>query len=239
MDYKGEVFKMSMYPNISALTTLLTEKSRAAILAALMDGKFHTASELAYMASIKPQTASFHLAKLEENNLVICEKHGRFRYFRLANDEVAQTLEIVMSISPPPEVRSLNQSSQLKRLEKVRTCYDHLAGRVSVNLTNKMQEAEYIERTNKNFIVTTKGELFFRDLGVDLVGLSKKRRSFSHACLDWSERTHHLGGALGNGLFERYIELDWIETKANSREIIITPQGNSGFKDFFGLEYQI
>ncbi|MBY0121619.1 helix-turn-helix transcriptional regulator [Bacillus sp. S/N-304-OC-R1] len=227
---------MSIHPNITALTALLAEKSRATILAALMDGKFHTASELAYMATIKPQTASFHLAKLEENNLVISEKNGRFRYFRIANDEVANTLEIFMSISPPPEVRSLKQSSQLKRLENARTCYDHLAGRVSVNLTNIMQEEGYLERCNKKFIVSAKGELFFRDLGVDLVGLSKKRRSFSHSCLDWSERTHHLGGALGNGLFERYIELGWIETKANSREIVITTRGKSGFKDFFGLE---
>ncbi|MFP3723525.1 hypothetical protein SFC57_22440 [Niallia circulans] len=73
-------------------------------------------------------------------------------------------------------------------------------------------------------------------MGVDLIGLSKKRRSFSHACLDWSERTHHLGGALGNGLFERYIEMGWIETKANSREIVITNRGKTGFKDFFGLD---
>lgn len=188
------------------------------------------------MASIKPQTASFHLAKLEENNLVIREKNGRFRYFRLANEKVANTLEIFMSISPPPEVRSLKQSSQLKRLENARTCYDHLAGRISVKLTYTMQEAGYIERSNKKFIVTAKGEHFFRDLGVDLIGLSKKRRSFSHACLDWSERTHHLGGALGNGLFERYIEMGWIETKANSREIVITTRGKTGFKDFFGLE---
>lgn len=227
---------MIIHPNISALTALLTEKSRAAMLAALMDGKFHTASELAYMASIKPQTASFHLAKLEENNLIICEKYGRFRYFRLANNEVANTLEVIMSLSPLPEVRSLNQSSQLKKLENVRTCYDHLAGRVSVNLTNSMQEAGYIERTNKEFVVTAAGARFFKDFGIDLVGLSKKRRSFSHACLDWSERTHHLGGALGNGLFEKYIELGWIETKATSREIVITPLGKSSFKDFFGLE---
>ena len=227
---------MIVHPNISALTALLTERSRAAILAALMDGKFHTASELAYMASIKPQTASFHLAKLEENNLIICEKHGRFRYFRLANDEVANTLEIIMAISPLPEVRSLNQSSPLKILESARTCYDHLAGRVSVSLTKLMEEAGYIERDNKKFLVTKSGELFFEDFGVDLVGLSKKRRAFSNACLDWSERTYHLGGALGNGLFERYLELDWIETKENSREVVITDRGKSGFKDLFGLE---
>lgn len=234
MDCRGA--KMIVHPNISALTALLTERSRAAILAALMDGKFHTASELAYMASIKPQTASFHLAKLEENNLIICEKHGRFRYFRLANDEVANTLEIIMAISPLPEVRSLNQSSQLKKLESARTCYDHLAGRVSVSLTKLMEEAGYIERDNKKFLVTKSGELFFEDFGVDLVGLSKKRRAFSNACLDWSERTYHLGGALGNGLFERYLELDWIETKENSREVVITDRGKSGFKDLFGLE---
>ncbi|MEK5427744.1 metalloregulator ArsR/SmtB family transcription factor [Cytobacillus sp. FSL W7-1323] len=226
---------MSIHPNLTALTALLAEKSRATILAALMDGKFHTASELAYMATIKPQTASFHLAKLVENNLVISEKNGRFRYFRLANEEVANTLEIFMSISPPPEVRSLKQSSQLKRLENARTCYDHLAGRLSVNLTNIMQEEGYIEKSNKRFIITTKGEHFFKELGIDLIALSRKRRSFCHACLDWSERTHHLGGALGNGLFERYIELGWLESRENSREIVITSEGKSGFKEFFGL----
>lgn len=226
---------MNIHPNITALTALLAEKSRATILAALMDGKFHTASELAYMATIKPQTASFHLAKLVENNLVISEKNGRFRYFRLANEEVANTLEIFMSISPPPEVRSLKQSSQLKRLENARTCYDHLAGRLSVTLTNIMQEEGYIEKSNKRFIITTKGEHFFKELGIDLIALSRKRRSFCYACLDWSERTHHLGGALGNGLFERYIELGWLESRENSREIVITTEGKSGFKEFFGL----
>ncbi|MEK4201675.1 ArsR/SmtB family transcription factor [Cytobacillus sp. FSL K6-0265] len=230
---------MSIHPNITALTALLAEKSRATILAALMDGKFHTASELAYMATIKPQTASFHLAKLVENNLVISEKNGRFRYFRIANDEVANTLEIFMSISPPPEVRSLKQSSQLKRLENARTCYDHLAGRLSVKLTNIMEEEGYIEKANKRFIITTKGEHFFKELGIDVIALSKKRRSFCHACLDWSERTHHLGGALGNGLFERYLELGWIESRENSREIVLTNKGISGFRDFFGLEHDL
>ncbi|TRZ40112.1 ArsR family transcriptional regulator [Niallia circulans] len=227
---------MSISPNITALTALLTEESRATILAALMDGKFHTASELAYMATITPQTASFHLAKLVEKQLVISEKNGRFRYFRLANEEVANTLEIFMSISPPPEVRSLKQSSQLKRLENARTCYDHLAGKISVQLTNIMEESGYLEKSDKQFNITEKGEQFFIEMGVDVVALSKKRRSFSHACLDWSERTHHLGGALGNGLFERYLELGWIESKANSREITITAFGKAGFKEFFGLE---
>ncbi len=227
---------MYVSPNIAALTSLLSEKSRATILACLMDGKFHTASELAYMANIKPQTASFHLGKLVENNIVISESSGRFRYFQLANQEVANTLEILMAISPPPEIKSLKQSSQLKRLEHARTCYDHLAGRISVRLTNAMLSLEYIERKDKNFVVTSKGEIFFKEIGVDLKSLSKKRRSFSHACLDWSERTHHLGGALGNGLFERYLELKWIIPNENSREITITALGEEGFKNYFGID---
>lgn len=225
-----------MNPNISALTSLLGEKSRVTILAGLMDGKFHTASELAYMAAITPQTASFHLGKLVDNNLVKTESSGRFRYFQLANQEVAHTLELLMAISPPPEIRSLKQSSQLKRLEHARTCYDHLAGQISITLTKKMQSLEYIEKKDKNFNVTSKGELFFKDLEIDLVALSKKRRSFSHACLDWSERTHHLGGALGNALFEKYLEWKWIESKPNSREIIITPLGKDGFRTYFGID---
>lgn len=234
MDYRGG--KMSVNPKIVELTALLLEESRSTILVALMDGKFHTASELAHMANIKPQTASFHLAKLAENNFVISEKHGRFRYYRLANEEAANTLEILMSISPPPEVRSLKQSSQLKRLKNARTCYDHLAGSLGVQLTNIMQESGYLKMNNGQFTITAKGENFFEKLGIDLVNVSKKRRSFSHACLDWSERTHHLGGALGNCLFERYLELGWIETKGKTREIVITALGKSGFKDFFGLE---
>lgn len=104
---KGDGKIMSVNPNIAEIVSLMAESSRAAILTSLMDGRFHTAGELADMAAITPQTASFHLAKLVEGGLIIVEKHGRFRYYQLANQEIANILETLLSVAPTPKVNSL------------------------------------------------------------------------------------------------------------------------------------
>ncbi|WP_085520931.1 ArsR/SmtB family transcription factor [Tuberibacillus sp. Marseille-P3662] len=226
---------MGANPNVAEVVSLMGESSRAAILTNLMDGRFHTATELAYMAEIKPQTASFHLAKLVDGDFVIVEKHGRFRYYQLANREIANMLESFLSVSKPPKVRSLKQSSQAKALHSARTCYDHLAGSLGVGLTNAMVEEGYLKKEEKDFRVTPSGEQFFTEFGLDMTALRKKRRSFSRACLDWSERHHHLAGALGNGLAKRLFELEWITQVPSSRAIKITNKGQSGLKQEFHL----
>lgn len=201
-----------------------------------MDGRFHTASELAYMANIKPQTASFHLAKLVAGKLVIVEKQGRHRYFQLANVEIAQFIESFLAISSLPEIRSFKQSRQLKLLQEARTCYDHLAGKLGVALTDSMLEAGYLKKVEKEFVVTSSGEQFFTDFGIDLKVLRKKRRSFSNACLDWSERRHHLAGALGHGLLTHLLDLGWITRVPSIRAIHITEVGKVGFKRVFHID---
>ncbi|SCC55178.1 ArsR/SmtB family transcription factor [Bacillus wiedmannii] len=226
---------MSINPNVAEVAFLLGEKSRAAILISLMDGRFHTASELAYMAAIKPQTASFHLSKLIESNLVNVDKQGRHRYYQLANEEVARILESFLAISPPPEVRSLKQSSQVKLLREARTCYDHLAGKLGVGLTESMLNTGYLEKEERNFVVTPKGEQFFTNFGIDLGQLKRKRRSFSHACIDWSERHHHLAGALGNELMKRFLDLSWIVQVPSIRAVKVTDKGKVGFKQHFNI----
>jgi DNA-binding transcriptional ArsR family regulator len=228
--------KVSINPNVAEFASLLGETSRASILTSLMDGRFHTASELAYMAGIKPQTASFHLFKLVEGNLVKVEKQGRHRYYQLANDEVARLLELFLAISPPPEVRSLKQSSQVKLLQEARTCYDHLAGKLGVGITESMLSAGYLQKEEKEFEITQKGKQFLIDFGIDIDELKRKRRSFSHACLDWSERRHHLGGALGNGLMRHFYELEWIVQVPSIRAVKVTDKGKQGFKNFFNLQ---
>ncbi|QDQ02754.1 helix-turn-helix transcriptional regulator [Lysinibacillus fusiformis] len=227
---------MSINPNMAEVASLLGEASRATILTSLMDGRYHTASELAFMAGIKPQTASFHLAKLVDGNLVKVEKQGRHRYFQLANEEIAQFLETFLTISPPPEVRSLKQSSQVKLLQDARTCYDHLAGKLGVQLTESMVHLGYLEKNETEFVVTFKGQQFFTDFGIDLKALTRKRRSFSHACLDWSERRHHLAGALGYGLLSRFLDLEWITRVPSIRAIKVTEKGKLGFKQIFQIE---
>ncbi|MCM0626153.1 ArsR/SmtB family transcription factor [Lysinibacillus capsici] len=227
---------MGINPNMAEIAALLGETSRATILASMMDGRFHTASELAYMAAIKPQTASFHLAKLVEGKLIKVEKQGRHRYFQLAGEDIAQFLESFLAISPPPEVRSLKQSSQIKLLQDARTCYDHLAGKLGVQLTESMLKAGYLTLEGKQFVLTDEGILFFTTFGIDLTALKRKRRSFSHACLDWSERRYHLAGALGCELLNQFFNLGWLLRVPSIRAIKVTEKGKIGFKEVFHLD---
>lgn len=226
---------MNIHPNVVEVAALLGEKSRSTIITTLMDGRFHTASELAFLASITPQTASFHLSKLVQSNLVKVEKRGRHRYFQLADGESARILESLISISPLPEVRSLKQSNELKLLRQARTCYDHLAGKLGVDLTESMLVAGYLEKETREFVVTSKGEQFFTGYGINFSELKGKRRSFSHVCLDWSERSHHLAGALGNALLTHFFELGWIVQVPSIRAIKVTDKGKAGFKRDFSI----
>ncbi len=227
---------MGINPNMAEIAALLGETSRATMLASMMDGRFHTASELAYMAAIKPQTASFHLAKLVDGKLIKVEKQGRHRYFQLADEEIAHFLESFLAISPPPEVRSLKQSSQMKLLQGARTCYDHLAGKLGVQLTDSLVNAGYLKLEEKQFLITSEGAQFFTDFGLDLVDLKRKRRSFSPACLDWSERRYHLAGALGQGILAHLLHLGWVTRVPSIRAIKVTEKGKAGFKEVFQLD---
>lgn len=164
---------MNVNPNVAEVASLLSEPSRATILTSLMDGRFHTASGLAQMANIKRQTASYHLAKLVQSRFVIVEKHGRFRYYQLANREVAHILESLLVISRPAQV--LKQSDQSKKLRHARMCYDHVAGRLGVELTQSMLNAGYLIKRESEFLVTHTGEQFLTDFGLDLAMLRKKR----------------------------------------------------------------
>ncbi|WP_261129719.1 helix-turn-helix transcriptional regulator [Bacillus sp. Marseille-Q3570] len=228
---------MSANPNMAEVAALLADPSRAEILMTLLDGRYHTASELAYAAAIKPQTASFHLAKMVQASLVAAEKSGRHRYYQLANKEVARILESFLSISQPKEVRSFKQSSQSKMLRKARTCYDHLAGQLGVSLTESMIESGYLDKEEKEFVVTPKGEEFYVDFGLNLTELRKKRRSFSRVCLDWSERKHHLAGALGKALTDQLFERNWVERVPTIRAVEITPTGKRELNKLFNLEF--
>lgn len=229
---------MKIDSDVSVIASLVSETSRAAILTVLLDGRLHAASELAYMAGIKPQTASFHLAKMVEANAVAVEKQGRHRYYGIRNPEVAQVMESLLSIAPPIEIKSLRQAADDKALRLARTCYDHLAGSLGVQLTDTLIRIGALCEENKQFTVTEKGEEFLANFQIDLDEVKQKRRSFSHKCLDWSERRHHLGGSLGNALLERLLELNWVQRLPGTRAIQITSEGKIGFKEVFSVDIE-
>ncbi|ADM68352.1 hypothetical protein GMA19_00499 [Paenibacillus polymyxa E681] len=227
---------MSTKSNVAMIASLVSEPSRAAILTALLDGRFHTASELAHMAGIKPQTASFHLAKMTEAQVVIVEKQGRHRYFGIQDPEVAQVMESLLSIAPPVPIKSFTHAFENEALRLARTCYDHVAGQLGVQLMSFFIQKGILFEDQDGLHITEPGEAFFTDFQIDLTKTRQKRRSFSHKCLDWSERRHHLAGALGSALLDRLFELHWIERLPTTRAIRITADGKRGFKEIFSIE---
>ncbi|MGE6256359.1 ArsR/SmtB family transcription factor [Heyndrickxia sporothermodurans] len=226
---------MGSRPDFSYVAKLMGDPSRAAMLDALLGLDGLPASELARKAKISLQTASGHLAKLVEGNLVRVEKHGRHRYFRLASTEVAQALETLTVIAPPAKISSLKDSSRSNRIRLARTCYDHLAGKLGVSLTDAFIEKGYLIEQKNDFFVSDKGERFFGDFGIDLEELRKKRRHFARKCLDWSERRYHLAGSLGNAVLLRLLELGWIE-KLPDRAVGLTKKGQSGLNELLDMK---
>ncbi|MEC0518025.1 winged helix-turn-helix domain-containing protein [Bacillus inaquosorum] len=224
-----------MNPNIAKISSLLSDPSRSSILLSLMDGRIHPAGELAYLANIKPQTASFHLNKLLEAKLISVEKHGRHRYYRLSNSEAASVIEQLLSIAPKEKVTSLKDSKEKSDLHFARTCYDHLAGYVGVQITNSLVEQGMLKKVDLNFEVTSEGSLFFSNFGIDEEQQRNKRRAFARCCLDWSERQHHLAGALGNALLVRMLEEKWIVRMPKTRAIKITQSGKTAFEKYLKM----
>ncbi|ATH93376.1 ArsR family transcriptional regulator [Bacillus glycinifermentans] len=226
---------MNVTPNIAEVAKLITDPSRAAMLTALLDDRFYTASELAGFAGVKQQTASFHLAKLADADMVVSQKQGRHRYYRLKHAETARILETLLLAAPPGEIRSFRQSAEDRAIRKARTCYDHLAGSLGVKLAEQLVSMDFLKENEEAFTVTEKGASCFKELGVDVREVKRKRRSFCHRCLDWSERRYHLAGALGSALLDAFIRMGWIERRPLSRAVSITPKGEKEFERVFHI----
>lgn len=226
---------MNVYPNISYIAKLIADSTRAIILESLMNGQSLPASELAYMAKVSHSTVSAHLSKLVDGNLLVVEQHGRHRYYRLANEEVAEVLEKLGTIAPAVEVRSLRQSSQLKQVRHARTCYDHLAGELGVKVTQALIDKEVIILKEGEFIVSDKGEKWFLNFGINIKEANIKRRIFAKPCLDWSERRYHIAGWLGSAIATRFFELEWLTKSEKTRAVYLTEKGSKAVQEHFGI----
>ncbi|GAA0371358.1 ArsR/SmtB family transcription factor [Bacillus horti] len=227
---------MNVYPNISYIAKLISEPTRALILESLLSGQALPASELAYMAKVSHPTISSHLAKLVEGNLLTVEQSGRHRYYRLANEDIAEVLEKLGTIAPVVEVRSLRQSDQLKQVRYARTCYDHLAGELGVKVAEWLLSSEYLALDDDGmYVVTQKGGPWFYQFGIHIEEATK-RRIFAKPCLDWSERRHHIAGWLGAAIATRFFDLGWIVRGDSTRAVHLTEKGALALKEQFGIE---
>jgi len=224
--------------SLAETVALVGDPARAAMLMALMDGRALTASELARAAGITPQTASAHLGRLTAAGLLGLHCQGRHHYHRLASAAVARMLEGIIEVSAPNEAdrrrKAVVTGPRDQAMRAARTCYDHLAGRLGVNLADALSERGYVELSSEGGAVTEAGIGFCRDFGVDL-GAGSGRHVYYRPCLDWSERRLHIGGAFGAALAARCFALNWIRRHPESRAVSVTPAGERGFRERFGV----
>ncbi|GAA4208392.1 metalloregulator ArsR/SmtB family transcription factor [Streptosporangium oxazolinicum] len=237
--------------DIAVIGALVADPRRCRILLALDDGRALPASRLAAEAGVSPATASSHLGKLTEGGLLAVEARGRHRYYRLAGPAVAHLIEALQQLAPALPVRSLRQHTRARALREARTCYDHLAGRLGVELMSAMIERGHLTggdgvfdlahaRRDQptgyghdvDYTLTESGAELLADLGLHLPA----RRRPVRYCIDWSEQRHHLAGALGRGLLDRFAQAGWIRRTDTTRAIHITDTGSQGLHDLFGID---
>ncbi|MGI8525459.1 MAG: ArsR/SmtB family transcription factor [Pseudolabrys sp.] len=219
-------------PDGASLGALIGDPARANILAALMAGKALTAGELAQEAGVAAPTASSHLAKLVDARLLVVEIQGRHRYFRLAGPEVAEAVEAIMGLAARMGRLRSRPGPKDPALRLARCCYDHLAGEMGAALYDALVSQGFVIATSDGIGLSPPGRSYFTVEGIDIGALEAKPRPLCRACLDWSERRHHLAGSLGAALLQLFITRGWARRDKDSRVVHFTPKGTQAFNAF-------
>lgn len=228
---------MNNEPGMTRIAGLLAHPARMRMLLTLADRSMRPAGELAFAASISAQAASAHLSALVDGGLLLLEAQGRHRYFRLAGAAVADAIESLASLNTvvrprPPRSPALPKTEPIQFFH-ARTCYDHLAGEAAVQICEAMVKARWLAAVGPDFRVTKLGEKKFAALDVDIDAARQSKRVFARACVDLTQRRHHLGGALGAALLDVCVARGWVLRSKRSRVVSITPEGSAAFGSLF------
>ncbi|WP_028925859.1 ArsR/SmtB family transcription factor [Pseudonocardia acaciae] len=235
---------------IASVGALLADPARCRILMALHDGRALPASVLADEAGVSRSTASGHLGRLTAEGMLSVESHGRHRYFRLSGPKVGELLERIMELAPARPVRSLREGTRAAQLRAARTCYDHLAGRLGVELMAGLLAAGHLEGGDGryasgdgprgygrgvDYAVSRSGWEFLDGVGVRV---PDGDRPLVRYCVDWSEQRHHLAGRLGRGLLDRFLDASWVRRREVGRGVRVTPDGRAALAELFGIDWE-
>jgi DNA-binding transcriptional ArsR family regulator len=226
----------SIEDSVSAFGAAIGEPTRVRILFSLMDGSMRTSTELASVADVSPSTASVHLARLKKENLVAMVAHGKHHYYRLEGHTVATLLEALTAFAGEPQHKVVQKAPS--RLRAARTCYDHMAGQLAVVLHDRFLSLGWLVMGSSGesaYQLTIDGVRAFAQLGIDTDAIQGLRRRFACACVDWSERRPHMGGALGAALLEVALKRKWVLQDLDCRALSITPGGRREMMARFDL----
>ena len=223
---------------VCKIAAAIAEPARARMLYCLLDGHARTSTELSVVAGVSPSTASVHLNRLKSAHLVRVLVQGKHRFYSLEGPAVARALEELSVLAGHPRAKFVSRAPS--RLTAARTCYDHLAGKVGVLLHDRLRVMGWLcaagSKGNDNaYDLTLQGAKALERLGVDVEASRALRRRFAYACLDWSERRPHLGGALGAALLNVALKRKWVIQDLDSRALDVTAFGRREILARFGL----
>ncbi len=233
--------------DLAAVGSLIADRSRCRILLALADGRCLPASMLATEAGVRASTASSHLGKLVDAGLLITQTRGRYRYYTLAGPHVGHLIETLAGLAPAQPVQSLREGTRAHALRRARTCYDHLAGRLGVQVTEALTARGWLDGLDATrqptparssgtadavtATVTRQGRRQLTALGVVLPDSDAVR-----CCVDWTEQRPHLAGPHGRALLDRLFDLDWLRRASTHRAVLVTDTGRRGLHDLLELD---
>jgi len=221
-------------PDIARFAGALADPSRAAMLDALLDGDAHTIGALARHAGVTAATASGHLRRLTDEQLVVVAREGRERRVRLASPRVAQLLESIAALSPAARpalapAATTAAATRARELRFARTCYDHLAGVVGVGVTRALLDRRWLRAHDDTFSAAPALLGWLADHGHALADDPRSRRPLARACLDWSERTPHLAGRIGAAIVDLATAKQWVVRVRGTRALRLTSRGRAAF----------
>lgn len=220
---------------VARIAGAIGEPARARMLFCLMDGHARTSTELAIVADVATSTASAHLNRLKAERLVKVITQGKHRFYSLDGPKVARVLEGLSVLVDQPRQKFVPNTPV--RLRAARVCYDHMAGHLGVLLHDRFKQLKWISGgTGDAYDLTRAGAQAFAELGVDVEAMRKLRRRLAYACLDWSERRPHIGGALGSALLQAALKKKWVAQDLDTRAISVTNVGRRELSSRFGLE---
>lgn len=229
--------------NVFTITAALADQVRLSVMMYLIRGAASVTEMINYL-EVSQSNLSNHLAVLKNAGLIKSTSSGRQKIYELANSEVAQLIELLLNMQ---HISSAKKEKVIKPIQFARTCYDHLAGKLGVALFEKLLEKKAIQfpaetpMKERQFFsahlqLGPDADRVFGKLGIDLSDLKKLRRKFAYGCLDWTERTPHLAGALGATVCQAFFDRKWIVRKNGSRTIAVTTTGKEALKDLIGLD---
>ena len=221
---------------VARIAAAIGEPVRSRMLYALADGRARTSTELAALGEVSASTASVHLQRLRTERLVKVFAQGKHRYYSLNGASVGDALEALSVVAGRAHDAYTPRTPPY--LRTARTCYDHMAGTVAVALHDRFQALGWLATGSEDngYDLTPAGTKACEALGIEIGAARALRRRFAFACVDWSERRPHLGGALGAALLRMALKRKWVVQEMDSRALSVTAVGRREMRARFGLQ---